>query len=96
MGPFGANFGRSMLNEQTARNETNNTTWRVVGGLNGDLGGSWSWDAYAEHGVNKNDQHLYHNVVSTFLTYAVDAVYATPGDPPAGSSAAPPTRPTAR
>ncbi|HSQ95074.1 MAG TPA: TonB-dependent receptor [Croceibacterium sp.] len=78
IGPNGAEFGRNMVNVATARNETNNSTWRVVAGLNGDLGGGWAWDAYYEHGVNKNDQHLYHNVVSTLLGYALDAVQ-TPG-----------------
>jgi len=78
IGPNGAEFGRNMVNVQTARNETNNKTWRIVGGLNGDLGGSWQWDAYYEHGVNKNDQHLYHNVVGNLLGYALDAVQ-TPG-----------------
>jgi outer membrane receptor protein involved in Fe transport len=82
IGPFGAEFGRNMLNVQTARNATNNTTWRITGGFKGDIAGSWGWDGYAEYGVNKNDQHLYHNVVgNTFLTYAVDAVHQTPGDP---------------
>ena len=78
IGPLGAEFGRNMVNVQTARNETNNSTWRVVADLNGKIGGSWNWDAYYEHGVNKNDQHLYHNVVSTLLGYALDAVQ-TPG-----------------
>jgi outer membrane receptor protein involved in Fe transport len=78
IGPNGAQFGRNMVNVQTARNETNNSTWRVVAGLDGDLGGGWAWDAYYEHGVNKNNQHLYHNVVSTLLGYALDAVQ-TPG-----------------
>ncbi len=45
-----------MNNLQTARNETNNETWRLVGGLEGDIGGSWAWDAYYSHGENKNDQ----------------------------------------
>jgi len=74
IGPNGAQFGRNMVNVATARNETNNTTWRIVGGLDGKLGGDWNWELYAEHGENKNDQHLYHNVVSTFLNYAMDAV----------------------
>ena len=74
IGPNGANFGRGVLNLVTGRNETNNSTWRVVAGLNGDVGNSWSWDFYYQHGENKNDQHLYHNVVGTFLTYALDAV----------------------
>ncbi len=73
IGPNGAEFGRNMLNVQTARNETNNTTWRIVGGINGELPGNWGWDVYGEYGKNSNDQHLYHNVVSTFLTYALDA-----------------------
>lgn len=79
IGANGAQFGRNMVNVQTARNETNNDTWRVVGGLSGALGGSWDWDVYYEHGVNKNDQHLYHNVVSSFLNYALDAVNTPSG-----------------
>jgi outer membrane receptor protein involved in Fe transport len=78
IGPNGAQFGRNMVNVQTARNETRNSTWRVVGDLTGKFGGGWEWDAYYEHGQNKNNQHLYHNVVSTLLNYALDAVQ-TPG-----------------
>ena len=29
IGPNGAEFGRNMVNVQTARNETNNSTWRM-------------------------------------------------------------------
>jgi len=74
IGPNGAEFGRSMANVQNARNETNNDTFRIVAGLDGKLAGSWDWDFSFEHGVNKNNQHLYHSVVSTFLNYALDAV----------------------
>ena len=74
IGPNGAEFGRNMVNVATARNETNNDTWRIVGSLEGNLGGSWGWDAYASHGQNKNDQHLFHNAVSTLINYALDAV----------------------
>ena len=74
VGPLGAGFGRGMLNLVTGRNETNNSTWHVVGSLEGNIGAGWSWDAYFQHGENKNDQHLYHNVVGTFLRYALDAV----------------------
>jgi len=80
IGPGGAEFGRNMVNVATARNETNNSTWRAVGALNGDIGDSgWAWDTYFEHGENKNDQHLFHNVVSTFLRYALDAVQTPNG-----------------
>ncbi|MBT2134770.1 TonB-dependent receptor [Croceibacterium sp. LX-88] len=78
MGPGGAFIGRNMNNLQTAENDTNNETWRVVAALDGDLGGGWNWDAYYSHGVNKNDQHLYHNVVDPLLRFALDAVN-TPG-----------------
>jgi iron complex outermembrane receptor protein len=78
IGPNGAEFGRNMVNVATARNETNNTTWRIVPSFNGSIGGGWDWDAYFSHGENKNNQHLYHNVVSTLLGYALDAVQ-TPG-----------------
>ena len=77
----GAEFGKNMLGTVEARNQTNDNTWRIVGSLKGDISGSWGWDAYAEYGQNKNDQHLFHNLVGQFLTYAVDAVHQVPGDP---------------
>jgi len=76
--PNGASFGRTLNNLQNARNETNNETWRLVGGLEGDFGGGWSWDAYYSHGENHNDQHLLHNMVQPLLRFALDAVQ-TPG-----------------
>ena len=72
--PNGASLGRTMNNLQTARNETNNETWRLVGGLEGDIGSHWSWDAYYSHGENHNDQHLFHNMVQPLLRFALDAV----------------------
>jgi len=76
--PNGASFGRTMNNLQNARNETNNETWRLVGGLEGDISADWAWDAYFSHGENKNDQHLLHNMVQPLLRFALDAVQ-TPG-----------------
>ena len=74
----GAEFGRNMQGTALARNQTNDNTWRIVASFKGDLGNSWGWDAYGEYGQNKNDQHLFHNVVGQFATYALDAV-RTPG-----------------
>jgi outer membrane receptor protein involved in Fe transport len=62
-----------MLNLQTAQNHTNNDTWRIVGAFKGDFGNSWGWDAYAEYGDTETQQRLFHNVVSPFLTYSLDA-----------------------
>ena len=81
LGGGSAEFGRNMLGTVEARNQTNDSTYRVVASLKGDLGNSWGWDAYATFGENQNGQHLFHNVVGQFLTYAVDAVHQTPGDP---------------
>jgi outer membrane receptor protein involved in Fe transport len=74
-----AEFGRNMLDTVTARNETNDSTYRFVASLKGDLGHSWGWDGYGEFGLNQNDQHLYHNVVSSFLDYGLDAVKNSSG-----------------
>jgi outer membrane receptor protein involved in Fe transport len=76
--PGGALLGRTMNNLQNARNETENETWRLVGGLDGEIGGGWSWDAYFSHGENINRQHLLHNMVQPLLRFALDAVQ-TPG-----------------
>ena len=70
----GALLGFNMNAIDPARNDTNNDTVRVTGGLKGTLGGNWTWDSYFEYGVNQNNQHLYNNVVGTFLQFALDAV----------------------
>jgi len=68
-----AEFGRNLQNLIEAQNHTDNDTWRIVGSLKGDLGNSWGWDGYAEYGDTETTQKLFHNVVSPFLTYALDA-----------------------
>jgi outer membrane receptor protein involved in Fe transport len=70
----GALLGYNMNAIYPARNETNNDTVRVVGGLNGRISENWSWDAYFEWGKNYNDQALFHNVVGTYLQFGLDAV----------------------
>jgi outer membrane receptor protein involved in Fe transport len=69
-----AGFGSDVLDDIEAQNRTNNDTWRLTGGLKGDLGGSWGWDAHAEYGDTITQQRLIGNVVSPFLSYALDAV----------------------
>ncbi len=70
----GALLGFNMNGIDPARNQTNNDTVRVTGGLKGTLSPTWSWDAYFEWGQNKNDQALFNNVVGSFLQFALDAV----------------------
>jgi outer membrane receptor protein involved in Fe transport len=87
----GASFARIFApNVFSARNTTENTTQRFVTGLNGNLGGSWDWDAYYTYGTNENHQKLFHNAVGSvvpgahaydFLGWALDAVHSVAGDP---------------
>jgi iron complex outermembrane recepter protein len=70
----GALLGYNMNGVAPARNQTNNDVVRITGGLKGAISSTWNWDAYFEWGQNKNDQALFHNVVGTFLQFALDAV----------------------
>jgi iron complex outermembrane receptor protein len=78
-GGAAAEFGRNMMNLVEAQNHTDNDTWRIVGSLKGSLGNSWGWDGYAEYGDTETKQQLFHNVVSPFLTYALDAARNSSG-----------------
>ena len=79
LGGGAAEFGRNVQNTVEAQNHTNNDTWRLVGSLKGDLGKSWGWDAYTEYGDTETQQQLFHNVVSPFMGYALDAVKNSAG-----------------
>lgn len=76
----GAEFGRNISNVATARNETNNTVWRVTGGLSGNIAPKWTYDVYGTYGQDRNSQKLFHSVVNgggsgyDFLNWALDAV----------------------
>jgi iron complex outermembrane recepter protein len=87
--PGGALLGYDMNDIDPARNQTNNDTVRVTGGLNGRLSSSWGWDAYFEYGVNNNNQALANNVVGTYLQFALNAVR----DPTTGNIACAATLP---
>jgi len=70
----GALLGYNMNAIDPARNQTENDVVRITGGLKGTINSSWTWDSYFEWGQNQNTQALYNNVVSSFLSYALDAV----------------------
>jgi outer membrane receptor protein involved in Fe transport len=76
----GADFGRNLSNIVTARNETDNTVWRMTGGFSGNLAPKWTYDAYGTYGSDRNNQKLFHSVVNgsgsgyDFLNWALDAV----------------------
>lgn len=67
-------FSRATTNFLNGINDTDNKTWRIALGLDGDLGNSWRWNAYYTRGVNDQSQAVMNNRVSTFFGYALDAV----------------------
>jgi iron complex outermembrane recepter protein len=70
----GALLGYNMNAIDPARNQTDNNTVRITGGLSGAITSTWSWDAYFEYGQNNNNQALFNNVVGSYLQFALDAV----------------------
>jgi outer membrane receptor protein involved in Fe transport len=70
----GALLGYDVNDIDPARNQTDNNTVRVTGGLKGTITSTWSWDSYFEYGQNNNNQALQNNVVGTYLQYALNAV----------------------
>jgi iron complex outermembrane receptor protein len=79
--PGGALLGYTITDTDPARNQTNNQTIRLTGGLKGTFFSTWSWDMYFEWGQNTNNQALKNNVVSNYLQYALDAVPENPALP---------------
>jgi iron complex outermembrane receptor protein len=72
--PGGALLGYNMNDIDPARNQTDNDTVRITGGLKGTISSTWSWDSYFEYGQNNNNQALLNNVVGTYLQFALNAV----------------------
>ncbi len=64
---FYNDFGRVNANNQ-------NETYRILGGASGDLGGSWSWDAYFQYGRNQFDARIHNHRIEQNFRYAVDAI----------------------
>jgi iron complex outermembrane receptor protein len=77
----GALLGYNMNATDPARNQTDNETVRLTGGLKGTISSSWTWDTYFEYGINHNNQALQNNVVGSFLQFALDAVPQNPALP---------------
>ncbi|MCX2864056.1 TonB-dependent receptor [Paucibacter sp. PLA-PC-4] len=50
------NFTRRMSDVEVRGNKANRDTFRVVGGLKGELNKTWSYDAYAVHSFTKEGQ----------------------------------------
>ena len=49
-------------------------TYRFIGGLNGELGGGWSWDASAQYGWTDASQTVVNNRITAKFNNAIDVV----------------------
>lgn len=67
VGRYSEDFGGSVVSRA-------NTTKRAVVGLQGDLGGGWNLDSYAQYGRNRALFEIGRNVIRTNFPLAVDAV----------------------
>lgn len=60
--------------------EVHRETYRIVGGLKGDIGGdNWKWNAYYQYGRTNYDQTQTNNRINSRFTKAVDAVRSASG-----------------
>lgn len=57
-----------------ASTDSNNRVFRVVGGLEGEFGDGWSWDAYATYGRDWYDTTYGNNIIVSNLYAATDVV----------------------
>ena len=68
------NLGRTYGDIGDAGFTTRDKTYRLVASLEGDLGGSWKWDAYYQYGRNDFRSDLTDGVVVSRITKAINAV----------------------
>jgi outer membrane receptor protein involved in Fe transport len=53
---------------------------RVVLGFDGTLGGSWTWNAYYQHGEAHTDERWLNDIYTPYYNLAIDAVAAPAGN----------------
>jgi outer membrane receptor protein involved in Fe transport len=75
MGRYNRDYGRGA-------NHIKAETTRLVGGLEGDIGGGWSWDGYYTYGQTKNRHRGSNARITRNFNQAIDAVI----DPATGAA----------
>ncbi|MEQ8312149.1 MAG: TonB-dependent receptor [Sphingopyxis sp.] len=75
MGRYSRDYARGF-------NEIRAETMRGVIGLQGELGGGWTWDAYYTHGETRNKHRNTNSRITSNYNYAIDAVI----DPATGAA----------
>lgn len=67
-------IGRVSLDFGDPPIENNTETWRGAFGLNGELGGDWKWNAYAQYGRNRYNSFIFNNRINSRWTQAIDVI----------------------
>lgn len=67
-------LGRSNPDWGATRIVNFNSTYRIMGGLEGELGGGWSWDAYAQYGKNTFNSQIRNMRIVQNFNWAYDAI----------------------
>ena len=67
-------MGRSNPDFSSTQIVNFNSTYRIAGGFNGDLGGGWSWDAYAQYGENQLNSQIRNMRIQQNFIWALDAI----------------------
>jgi len=67
-------LGKDLDNQLESFNEVESNVFRGLIGLDGELGGSWKWNAYYQYGRNTRRQDRTNSRVNTPFQYALDAV----------------------
>lgn len=67
-------LGRANPDISPTRSINYNTTVRFAAGLNGNLGGGWSWDVYGQYGENQFDSQIRGIRIQQNFLYAYDAI----------------------
>ncbi|WP_160737024.1 TonB-dependent receptor domain-containing protein [Altericroceibacterium endophyticum] len=74
IGKLGTSFGN--MDSTSTRD-----TYRVLAGLDGDIGGGWSWDAHMQYGQTDYSQSTINNRISARYAKAIDVVANGDGTP---------------
>ena len=72
-------MGRSGFDIGSTNARTLAQTYRAVAGVEGELGGSWNWNAYYQYGRTDYEQEAANSISTARLRYAVDAVTGPDG-----------------
>jgi iron complex outermembrane receptor protein len=79
-GPQTFNFGRLFVDQGFEALKYYRKTVEFSVGASGHIGGSWSYDAYADHGEIRQSQGYYNQYITANFNQAIDAVRDPAGD----------------